>query len=67
MTALIEKVPIELEADMIAFFKRLCKATHLQLRVVAVESTVVLSSKLQNKSWLLNEVAALLDDEYWEV
>jgi hypothetical protein len=52
---------------VIAFLKRLCRGTHYEMRVVAVEATAVLSGKLEDRSWLLNEVADLLDDEYWEV
>jgi uncharacterized circularly permuted ATP-grasp superfamily protein len=36
--------------------------------VVAVESFSVLASNLKNsKLWILDEIARLLEDEYWEV
>ena len=36
--------------------------------MVAVESFSVLASNLKNsKLWILDEIARLLEDEYWEV
>lgn len=65
-TVLIEKA-LSFEGQVISFFKRLSRVTHFELRVVAVESFTVLASNLVNRLWLLDEIARLLEDEYWEV
>lgn len=35
--------------------------------MVAVEALPVLSQYLQSREWIIEELAKLLQDEYWEV